>query len=304
MPKITGIIKEIEQQLHHYSPDTLLKNQTAWWIIEAITRKSKAQLLLVGTITLTPEQRNILANWLDKLIQQKMPLQYILGSVPFGNLSILVEPPTLIPRPETEEWCLNLIERLSPLYHQALTILDMCSGSGCIGLAFAQALPLSKVYALDISAQAIELGKKNAHHNAITNITFTQSDLFSAITSSHQFDLIVSNPPYIAHHYASSLDDSVTEWEDARALFADDDGLAIIKKIITIAPKYLKKNSLLKNHHLPQIALEIDHPQAAAVQLLLKNNDFNNIKTYYDLEGKERVIMGSISDVAATKNKQ
>ena len=179
---ITDIIKNSTEQLkkHFDFPE-----QHAWWILESITNKKKANLIAHETITLTSDQQQKLDSWIDQLINKNIPLQYLIGSVPFIDLEILVETPTLIPRPETEEWCVNLIEQLNKLSHKKLTVLDLCSGSGCITLALAQAFPAAHVYGLDISDKAIALAQKNAIHNRISNATFLHSDLFIFFINSH-----------------------------------------------------------------------------------------------------------------------
>lgn len=298
---VVDIIRLLEEQLATRYPDKILQNQTAWWMLEAITKQHKAYLLAHKTIDLTVQQQQALNNWIHQQVHQHMPLQYLLGSVPFGDLEILVEPPILIPRPETEEWCMNLIEQLKRIQNTSLTILDLCSGSGCIGLALAQALPASHVYAIDIAQQAIQLGMVNAQHNAIQNITFINSDLFTQAPNI-TFDLIVSNPPYIPTEEWQELDLSVTKWEDPHALIADDHGLKIIKQIITQAPRYLKSNTELAQHGIYQLTIEIDPPQAQAVCNLLHDAGFVHTAITKDLEGKERIVSGSLVDVADTKD--
>ena len=229
--KLADVITDIEQQLLTVYEDPVLCRQYAWWTLQFILKMNKAALIAQDAVLLSADQRTALAQWLEKLIVHKMPIQYLIGSVPFCDVDILVEAPILIPRPETEEWCGNIIEQLKRLEKQQITILDLCCGSGCIAIALAQALPHATVYAVDISPQAIALTKKNVIHNAVNNVVVIQSDLFSGIASI-KFDLIVTNPPYIADSEWGSLDESVTQWEDRNALCAPDNGLAIIKEII------------------------------------------------------------------------
>lgn len=102
------------------------QQQTAWWLLQAITEQSEAELIAHEQLELTEEQEKTLDNWIHRHVHEAMPLQYILGSVPFGSLEILVEQPVLIPRPETEEWCLDLIKRFEPFKKKSLNILDLC----------------------------------------------------------------------------------------------------------------------------------------------------------------------------------
>src|SRR5581483_4259125 len=114
------VISTIEHRLESVYPDALLRHQYAWWTIEHITGYNKATLLVQQDITLNEEQKNLLEQWMHALVIQKKPIQYLLGSVPFNGVTILVRPPILIPRPETEEWCIGLIQQLKPFEHQPL----------------------------------------------------------------------------------------------------------------------------------------------------------------------------------------
>jgi len=300
---VIDIIKQLEGKLDLRYPDPTLRRQTAWWMLEAISKIDKAHLIAQERISLSEQQQKALDNWIHLQIHQHMPLQYLLGSVPFDALEILVEPPILIPRPETEEWCMHIIHQLQKLNTQELTILDLCSGTGCIALALGHAFPQATIYALDISAQAITLGRKNAQHNAITNVTFIESDLFSMVPTSLQFDLIVTNPPYIPNEQWQELDLSVTKWEDPGALIADDHGLAIIKQIITQAPRYLKSTSPLHEKNIPQFVMEIDSPQAPVVSQLMHNAGFTHIVIKKDLEAKDRIVVGSKKNEVHSENR-
>ena len=210
-------------------------------------------------------------------------LSPLLGTQPFGSLDLLVEPPILIPRPETEEWATRLVEvlksRLSAESRSSKVpyrILDLCSGSGCIGLLLAQELSRAsqsrkvEVLAVDVLEQAVALGRKNAERHAIpeATISFLQADLFSdsfieSMTKQAKgpeqpfdgFDLIVSNPPYIPRIEYEQLDASVKDHESPLALLGesplaaneraskvkrDADGLDFYRRIRDLAPLLLK----------------------------------------------------------------
>lgn len=271
----------------------VLPEEHAWWIVEAITGKKKATLIARETISLSTGQQATLDQWLDALINQQIPLQYLIGNVPFGDLEILVEPPILIPRPETEEWCLDLIDQLHTLQNQKLTILDLCTGSGCIALILAHALPKATVFATDISNKALALAKKNSIHNQIPHVTFLNSDLFNTILPEFTFDLIISNPPYIAESEWASLTPSVTEWEDRNALIAADNGLALIEKIIQNAPTYLTNNAEMADKKIPQLIIEIGYLQGDAVQKLLQKYAYTNAGIKQDSAHKDRIAYGN-----------
>jgi release factor glutamine methyltransferase len=286
-----SVLADIETTLSKVYEDPVLREQSARWILEAITKKKIAQLIAQDTIQLSEQQQATLTSWLDRIVNEHMPLQYLLGSVPFCNLDILVEPPILIPRPETEEWTTWLIEQLRPLKHTKLQILDICSGSGCISLALAQALPHATVI-------AVALGRKNAAHNKTANITFVQSDLFNEVVSDKLFDLVVSNPPYISFAEFENLDTSVTTWEDPQALVAEDEGLAILRAIIEQAPDFLKFNQEMFDKHIPQVVLEIDYDQGHKVAQSMQENGYTDVTVHKDLEGKDRWVTGRALNVA------
>jgi release factor glutamine methyltransferase len=292
--KVITFIHEIERQLRTIYEDPILCRQYAWWILEEITHHKKENLLANHIIQLSDQHQARLNQWLDKLINKKMPLQYLIGAVPFNNVEILVEPPVLIPRPETEEWTIRLINQLKQLKNQELTILDIGSGSGCIALAIAHALPKATIYATDIADNAIALTQKNALHNRISNIKCIKADIYDGLPLNLKFDLIISNPPYIAPNEWKQLDESVTRWEDKTALVANKEGLAIIETIINQACSFVKYNSELEEKKLPNIVLEIGYKQAEAVTRLMKQAGFLMIKIAQDLEGKDRVVSGRV----------
>jgi release factor glutamine methyltransferase len=291
---ISELIHSITDRLKTIHNNPVECQQDAWWMVQAITKKSEAELLAQRDITLSPDQQKMLDEWLTKHVGQKMPLQYLLGNVPFCGLDILVEPPTLIPRPETEEWCYNLIEQLKTLPNQRLSILDIGCGSGCIAIALAKNFPQALVYAVDISDKALDLSKKNAQLLQAPNITFLKSDVFDQLKPPLKFDLIVSNPPYIAADEWAHLAPSVTQWEDAKALVAGPEGLNIIDKIIQHAPRWLMPNKDMLDHHVSQLMIEIGYRQGDKVRSLLEKAGFKNSHIKKDLEGKDRVACATL----------
>ena len=287
-------INDIRHKLSVVYEDDTLCQQYAWWILQAICEKTKTELIIQETVMLTLEQQHALDRWMEYLIEDKMPLQYVLGFVPFADLEILVEPPTLIPRPETEEWSLYIIEHLLLLDNKKLKILDIATGSGCIALAFAHYLPQAMIVATDIADSALALTEKNSEHNKIRNVTIIQSDLFESIPSGMKFDLILCNPPYITASEFTHLDETVTRWEDHNALVASDNGLAIIKKIIAQAAQFIQTNDEMKRKNIPQIVIEIGYAQGAAVHELMQTAGYTDILVHKDLEGKDRFITARI----------
>lgn len=264
----------------------------AWWLLEKVTKKTKA-LLLISSDSLSENQEITLKEWEDLLLIKQYPLQYILETVPFGPLELFVESPILIPRPETEAWCSDVIEMLLPYKNEHLTLLDMCSGSGCIGLWIASTFPNATVYGVDISEQAINLARKNAQHNNVKNIIFIHSDLFTNIPKNITYDIIIANPPYITEQEWLHLEPQVKEWEDKKALVADDNGLALYQKITTQSLHFLNKNTVL-NKTFPHIIFEIGQMQAKDVKTILEKSSYTNITVKKDSAGKDRVVFAKI----------
>lgn len=227
-----------------------LKKQEIWWVLEKIFGMSQVQLITTPKITIQQNQFDLFLKIKDELNTNK-PLAYIIGHTTFANLQILTREPILIPRQETEEWCLGLIETCNDLKIKPLKILDIGTGTGCLALALKSYFPNAKVTACDINNQALLLAQENADINRL-NINLVNSNVWTNINDK-QFDLIVSNPPYIANHEYFNLKPSVLEFEDKHALTCDDNGLAIIKKIIKNALDYLSANGLL--------VIEIDRTQ-------------------------------------------
>ncbi len=216
------------------------------------------------------------------------PLAYLIGSIPFLNCTIHLDSKPLIPRPETEFWVEKAIDAIKlacsrPFLGQkmesrpqALHILDLCAGSGAIGVAVAQAIPEAHVTFGEIDATHLPTILKNLTENTIIydmkKYALVQSNLFTALPPKHQYDFILSNPPYI-DAAANTVDESVTTPEPHLALFGGTAGLEIIAKIIADAPVYLT----------PQGELWLEHEpfQSEAVASLATQHGFT-ITTYPD----------------------
>jgi release factor glutamine methyltransferase len=278
------------------------QEQVAWWLLEKLTGMSKTALVTQQEIIIPPAQEKTLREWIQEHTKHNKPLQYILGWVPFCDLEIIVEPPILIPRPETEEWCTALIEQLKKIPTQELAILDLCTGSGCIALALAAACKQATIVATDISTQALSLARKNARANKSTNVTFIHSNLYDAIPADLKFDIIVANPPYIAFTEWGTLPVPVKEWEDVGALCAENNGTAIIQQIIDQAHRFLRIDSRLAAVNIPQLIIEIGYSQGPIVQKLMQQAGFDPVVIQKDLEGKDRVVKGELRNATRTKN--
>lgn len=288
---IHTLVKKIAQQLAPLYEHADERDQIAWWIVEYCTGKNIGELLSLESLPDDPELEHRIAQLVHQHVHEHMPLQYLLGSVPFIDITLQVEPPVLIPRPETEEWVFNLIQELHTLRHKMLRILDIGTGSGAIAIALAHALPEAEIIAVDCSNHALSLCKKNCALNTTENIKTIESNLFDALHG-QTFDLIVSNPPYITEEEYLHLDPSVRNWEDKHALVANRHGLAIIEDIIKQAPAFLKKNDELLAKNIGQLYIEIGYTQGQAVADYMRACGYRSAKILTDLESKDRVVVG------------
>jgi len=256
----------------------------AYYAIEHICQLSRAQLMVSKAKELEPLAENSLLMLLDEL-QTGKPIQYIIGETEFYRLPFKVTPAVLIPRQETEELVSWVLEetRHRPA-NQSLRILDIGTGSGCIPITLKKHLPKAEVQALDISFAALEVAMHNAVLNQ-TEVKFYQADIFlsSAISSTKGFDVIISNPPYIAMEEKGEMHENVLNHEPHQALFVEDtDPLLFYKQIAQVAIEHLQPKGLL--------FFEINERYGSETIELLKNKSFNKIELRKDLMGKDRMI--------------
>jgi release factor glutamine methyltransferase len=212
------------------------------------------------------------------------PVQYIAGSVDFLGLRIEVGRGVLIPRPETELVAREGMRRLGSLPQgpAILRVLDLCSGSGCISLALGRAFPEAAVFGTDISDAAIRYAERNAEINGITNVTFLEGSLYRPVGGMPPFDLVISNPPYIATSEIDGLQREIREWEPRKALNGGSDGLDFYRKILQGAKRHLKNKGT--------VVLELGFGQAAGVARIAEKAGFKDLDIGKDLAGIERVL--------------
>jgi len=224
------------------------------------------------------------------------PLQYIVGHVDFLGLTIRVGKGVLIPRPETE---LLVEEAIKQVRGQGsgvrirgggtppvLKILDLCTGSGCIALAVAKALPDADVYGTDVSRAALRFAKKNAEVNEIENVTFLKGSLFAPIRGDALFDLIVSNPPYIISADIPGLQREIKDWEPLEALDGGTDGLDIYRKIFADAAGHLRPGGV--------ILCELGFGQAAAVTEIAQKSGLRDVSVKKDYACIDRILKAEL----------
>jgi len=222
-------------------------------------------------------------NVLSELKKQK-PIQYILGETEFYGLQFIVNEDTLIPRPETEELVELIIkEKAKDKRQQArVKILDIGTGSGCIAISLAKNITNAQVFAIDVSAKALVIAKKNAELNTV-NVTFIQKNILETADLEQQFDIIVSNPPYVRMLEKAEINPNVLQYEPHLALFVEDnDALLFYRKIAELAKINLSENGSLY--------FEINQYLGKETVELLMNLGFKNIELRKDIYGNNRMI--------------
>jgi len=256
----------------------------AQWILVEVLGVKRFELFLRPKTALSVHNQERLNEILRRRAQRE-PLAYIIGHTDFRGHRIRVTRHTLIPRPETELLVDEALSILRTGDDSTMNVLDVCTGSGCISVALGAESKRLSITALDISEKALAV----AHHNAVGNnvadkIHFIRGDLFYPIKNKNNFDLIVSNPPYIPENDMRGLQAEVRLYEPALALDGGPGGMDYIKRLIEDSPKLLRPGGSL--------LLEIGTAQAEkACKLALERGDFEAIHTKKDLSGIERIFL-------------
>ena len=267
------LINHITSQLLACYPEDEARSM-AWWIVEELTGLSRTQLQFgyKGT-TNFPNLQTII----DRLLHFE-PIQYIFGHTFWCGLDLKVTPATLIPRPETAE-LVEEVERLK-VKGERLKVLDIGTGSGCIAIALKKRHPEWQVTGIDISAKAIEVAKENAVRNNV-EVEFKVADIFDF---NGDFDVVVSNPPYICEKEKTTMRPNVLNYEPASALFVpDNDPLVFYRRIAEL-------------HLGTNLFFEINEAYAAEMENLLRDTHYTDIQIHKDIYGKPRVIQGRMAE--------
>ena len=229
------------------------------------------------------ESEMLTVHFAVKDLLKNKPIQYVIGETEFCGMRFMVNENVLIPRPETEE----MVEMIatSPQY----SILDIGTGSGCIAISLAKLIPNSDVMAVDVSEKALEVARKNAEANGV-NVHFVLDDILKPTTTElidNQFDIIVSNPPYVCESEKTEMRANVLDHEPSSALFVpDNDPLIFYRKILEFAQKALKPDG--------QIWFEINEKFGKETAELCREKGFNNTEIIKDFRGKERVVRAQV----------
>lgn len=273
------------------------------WTADYLAQKSvpeprlTAELLLAGVLGLRrldlylqydrPLRADELAEFKARLRRRlrREPLQYIEGEAAFRELRLRVDARVLIPRPETEVLVDEVLRWAAG--RGALEAVDIGTGSGAIALSLATEGRFGRVVATDVSTDALAVARENRRRTAPgASVEFREGAGYAPL-GDERFDVIVSNPPYIALDEAGSLAPEVREWEPAGALFAGETGLEVIRELVAGAPAHLRPGGLL--------ALEIGAGQAAAVADLVRSvPGFAAPRIRRDLAGRERIVLAEL----------
>jgi release factor glutamine methyltransferase len=255
-------------------------------ILEAKHQLKRVDLALQPDLAFSEFELEIWSSILEQL-KKEIPVQYILGVTHFYGLEFEVNSAVLIPRPETEE-LVDWIIQNSKLKAQnsKLKILDIGTGSGCIAIALAKNLPNAQVFALDVSEKALATAKKNAEKNQV-QLTFIHQSILETVDLAQEFDIIVSNPPYVRELEKLEIKNNVLDNEPHLALFVEDnDALIFYRKIAQLAQKNLNPKG--------QLYFEINQYLGKETLNLLLEMGFKNSVLRQDIYGNDRMIQCTI----------
>lgn len=250
-------------------------------ILEAKQQLKRIDIALQPELVLPVSELETWNSILEQL-KREIPIQYILGTTHFYGLEFKVNENVLIPRPETEElvdWIIK--SQKSEVRNKKVKILDIGTGSGCIAISLAKNLPNAEVFALDVSKKALATAQKNAELNQV-QVQFICQSILETEDLGQQFDVIVSNPPYVRHLEKQEIKKNVLDNEPHLALFvADDDALIFYRKIAQLALKNLSQTG--------QLYFEINQYLGQEMLSLLQEMDFKNSELRQDIYGNDRM---------------
>lgn len=255
-------------------------------ILEENHQMKRIDLALNSDLSFSDTEIQYWNSILDEL-KKEIPVQYLLGKTSFYGLDFEVNENVLIPRPETEELVEWIVEsQKSKAKSQKPKILDIGTGSGCIAISLAKNIPNATVFAIDISEKALATAKKNAEINDV-NVAFIEKNILKTEDLEQQFDIIVSNPPYVRELEKQEIRKNVLDNEPHLALFVEDnDALIFYRKIAELAQKNLTQNG--------QLFFEINQYLGTETVDLLEKMNFKNIELRKDIYGNDRMIKAEI----------
>lgn len=248
-------------------------------LLEEICDTDRTALYAHGDKELSPEQEKQYLEWIN-LRAKRIPLQHILGETEFMGLTFLVNEDVLCPRPDTEVLVGEVLKHL----HDGMRILDIGTGSGCILLSLLHYSNDCRGVGADISGKALRIAKENAERLSIEQVCFVESDLFEKVEG--QFEIIVSNPPYIKSGDIENLMPEVRDHDPYAALDGGTDGLFFYREITEKAKDYLPGGGML--------FYEIGYDQGEAVRRIMEEGGFREVEIVKDFSGFDRVVFGTL----------
>tara|TARA_E500000178_G_scaffold322028_1_gene346434 strand:+ start:279 stop:1133 length:855 start_codon:yes stop_codon:yes gene_type:complete len=255
-------------------------------LLSTIVKKDRIKLLLNENLKITQKKASAFSN-LIKRREKKEPIAYLTQNKEFFSFPFFVDSNSLIPRPETE----LLVEKILDIYKRKTPkILDIGTGTGCIIISILKNLPKARGLAIDISKNALKIAKINAKKilkKGSINLKFKQNSI-QRFSGKREFDIVVSNPPYIPTFQIKTLSEDIKNFEPKLALDGGKDGLDVIKKVIYKSKYILRTNGIL--------ALEIGNGQFYSVSLLLKNNFFRIKYLIKDFKNNVRCVISELKN--------
>jgi len=270
--------EHIQSELQGLYPDTEIRS-FSYLIIEKLTGFSRSKIVVNKNTLFSDNQRHEIDSFIEKL-KLFVPIQYILSETEFYGLMFTVNESVLIPRPETEElvdWIRNENDRSANM-----NILDIGTGSGCIAIALKHEFPNSVLDAFDVSETALETARANAKRNKL-EVNFKEVDILKTEDFNREWDIIVSNPPYIPEQEKAEIQPNVLDHEPHLALFVPDaDPLLFYRHIALFAQKHLKSKG--------KLYFEIHGDAGQACLDLLAGMGFQDVKLRQDISGNDRMV--------------
>lgn len=269
--------------------------RSAEWLISAATGLSRIEVYAFHDRPLTLDERSRLREAVRRRGAGE-PLQYVTGEVAFRHIVVKVRPGVLIPRPETEvlvDSALHAVDAAIADRGEAL-VADVCTGSGCIALSIAYERPEVRVFATDISAEAVDLARENAERLGLSDrVSVLAGDLFSALPAEYlgRLDVVVSNPPYIPTADLAALPGEVADFEPYLALDGGPDGLAVYRRILSEAGGWLRPGGFLA------VELDVSRVKTAAREA---SKWYEGVEIVSDLTGRDRIVTAKVGQTTFT----
>lgn len=268
------------------SPESALR---ALWFLAAGDPRSVERCHNYDLPTLSDESQKLLRNFIREHLKG-VPLSHLTGRQQFMEVEMLVGPDALIPRKETEILGYAALKLLKEAisYSGYAQVIDLCTGSGNLALALAYHEPNCRIFAADLSPDAVSLARRNAIHLALQDkVTFSVGDLFAPFANDQfvgQIDMVVCNPPYITSQRVTEMPSEVSNYEPRLAFDGGPLGLSILLRLISEAPHYLKSGGWL--------GFEVGLGQGKFIrQRLERNNEYSEIQALTDIDGNERALL-------------